>query len=65
MLQITLLVLNKIATRLTCSTGWPGGSGELVLWQTGEVVSVHIVVRLQAVVPASRTAVVRQYTIML
>ena len=64
MLQITLLVLNKIATRLTCSTGWPGGGGELVLWETGEVVRVHVVVRLQAVVPASRSAVVRQYPIM-
>ena len=58
-------MLNKIATRLTCGTGWPGGSGELVLGETGEVVSVHIVVRLQAVVPASRSAVVRQYPIML
>ena len=64
-LQITLLVLNKIAIRLTCSTGWPGGGGELVLWETGEVVRVHVVVRLQAVVPAPRSAVVRQYPIML
>ena len=61
---MTLLVLKKIATRLTCSTGWPGGSGELVLGETREVVSVHIVVRLQAVVPAPRSAVVRQYPIM-
>ena len=65
MLRINLLVLNKIATRLTCSTGWPGGSGELVLWETGEVVRVHVVVRLQAVVPASSSAVVSQYPIML
>ena len=65
MLRINLLVLNKIATRLTCSTGWPGGSGELVLRETSEVVSVHIVVGLQAVVASPRSAVVRQYTIML
>ena len=65
MLRINLLVLNKIATRLTCSTGWPGGSGELVLWETGEVVRVHVVVGLQAVVPASSSAVVSQYPIML
>ena len=58
-------MLNKIATRLTCSTGWPGGSGELVLWETGEVVRVHVVVCLQAVVPASSSAVVSQYPIML
>ena len=65
-LRITLSVLNKIGTiRLTCSTGWPGGSGELVLRETSEVVSVHVVVRLQAVVASPRSAVVRQYTIML
>ena len=58
-------MLNKIATRPTCSTGWPGGSGELVLWETGEVVRVHVVVGLQAVVPASSSAVVSQYPIML
>merc|ERR1711963_429488 len=28
----------------SCSTGWPGGGGELVLWETGEVVRVHVVV---------------------
>ena len=45
--------------QLTCSTGWPGGGGELVIGQTGEVVRVHIVVRLQTVVLSSGSAVVR------
>ena len=46
--------------QLTCSTGWPGGGGELVVRQAGEVVRVHIVVRLQTVVPPPGRAVVRQ-----
>ena len=45
---------------LTCSTGWPGGGGELVVRQAGEVVRVHVVVRLQAVVRSPGCAVVRQ-----
>ena len=50
---------------LTCSTGWPGGGGELVVGQTGEVVRVLIVVRLQTVVLSSGSAVVRQRSSML
>ena len=46
--------------QLTCSTGWPGGGGELVVRETGEVVRVHVVVRLQTVVPAPGGAVVCQ-----
>ena len=50
---------------LTCSTGWPGGGGELVIWETSEVVRVHVVVRLQTVVLSSGSAVVRQRSSML
>ena len=46
--------------QLTCCTGWPGGGGELVVGQAGEVVRVHVVVGLQAVVPPPGRAVVRQ-----
>ena len=45
---------------LTCSAGWPVGGGELVLRQAGEVVRVHIVVRLQTIVPPPGRAVVGQ-----
>ena len=50
---------------LTCSTGWPGGGGELVVRQAGEVVGVHVVVRLQTVVtPPSRAVVCQRSSVL-
>ena len=50
---------------LTCNTGRPGGGGELVFWQAGEVVGVHVVVGHQTIVPSSSGALIRQYFSML
>ena len=57
--------MSSFIFELTCSTGWPGGGGELVVRQAGEVVGVHVVVRLQTVVtPPSRAVVCQRSSVL-